>query len=249
MIFANHYQANKSDTLLIFSHGIGEHQGLYTEFKDKLIEANYSVLLYDIRGHGQSASLKGFKSYQVFIDDLETLVKQYRSVYKKIYLIGHSFGAIISNMYAQLKDNIDGVISIGYQYKVIKKVKYLGWLLPNKRLNFNWSDPNSRHVKTAEDIKDPLLLNHIEFRWLYQTLVKMNTSIKKHASKVKLPYLILHGGSDKIVDPNNACYFMSALKQAKREVIIYPYSYHDLLLDIDKDIVIKDIIDYLDDQI
>jgi esterase/lipase len=42
---------------------------------------------------------------------------------------------------------------------------------------------------------------------------------------------------------------MSALKQAKREVIIYPYSYHDLLLDIDKDIVIKDIIDYLDDQI
>ena len=157
MIFANHYQAEKSDTLLIFSHGIGEHQGLYTQFKNKLISANYSVLLYDIRGHGQSDTLKGYKSYQVFIDDLGKLVQTYRSDYKKIYLIGHSFGAIISNMYAQLRDNIDGVISIGYQFKVIKKVKYLGWLLPNKRLNFNWANQNSRHQKSEQDIHNPFL--------------------------------------------------------------------------------------------
>ncbi|PKK86966.1 MAG: hypothetical protein CVV63_02745 [Tenericutes bacterium HGW-Tenericutes-8] len=249
MIYSNHYKALSSDTLIIFSHGIGEHQGIYESFKNQLVDANYSVLLYDIRGHGQSHTLAGQKSYQIFMDDLSSLVDTYRQQYKKIYLIGHSFGAIISNMYAQLIGNIDGVISIGYQYKIIKKVKYLGFLLPRKQLVFNWSDKNSRHEKTEAEMNDPLLLKSIKFRWLYQTLIKMNAYIHKHVKDVKIPYLILHGGSDRIVDVNNACYFFSALENAKKEIIIYPNSYHDLLLDIDKDIVIKDIIRYLQAQI
>lgn len=245
MIYSTIYKAKDNNMLVIFSHGIGEHQGIYETFKNALVHQGINVLLYDIRGHGKSESLKPYKTYQVFIDDLSKLVSANRQTYKKIFLIGHSFGSIISNLYAVLKDDIDGVISIGYQYKIIKIVKYLGFFLPFKSLKFNWADEKSRHEKSIEEINDPLLLKSINFRWLYQTLYKANNFILKHTLKKQMPYLILHGGSDKIVDPNNACYFYEHLKSNDKSIIIYPNSYHDLLLDIDKEIVVKDIILFL----
>ena len=63
--------------LVIFSHGIGEHQGVFTKtLKNALVGANINVLLYDIRGHGKSSSLKPFKTHKVFVDDLALLVKK-----------------------------------------------------------------------------------------------------------------------------------------------------------------------------
>lgn len=249
MINSTLHKAKNNNMLVIFSHGIGEHQGLYEDFKNALVGSGISVLLYDIRGHGNSSRLEPFKTYQVFVDDLARLVKEYRVAYKQIFLIGHSFGAIISNLYASQKADIDGVVSIGYQYKILKIVRFLGFLMPFKRLKFNWSDEKSRHVKTAGEINDPLLLKYIKFRWLYQVLYKANKVIMKSKLDYQIPYLVLHGGSDKIVDPNNAYYFFEGIQSKDKHIIIYPNSYHDVLLDIDKELVYKDIILFLKDHL
>lgn len=230
--------------LAVFSHGIGEHLGLYEDLKDALLKADISVLRYDARGHGKSSPLKNNQDYNVFVTDLKSLIDQYKGSHKKVILIGHSFGAIISNLYAVTYKDIDAVISIGYQYHILNKVKIFGFIMPFKKLVFNWQDKRSRHEKKERDYSDPLLLKHIKFKWLYQILFKANRTIHKQMKELKMPYLILHGGSDMIVDLKNAYQFFEKL-QTKKEIIIYPQSYHDLLLDIDKDIVTSDIIEFI----
>ena len=137
----HHVYGSKNDPLVVFTHGIGEHSGLYLGFKDYLVQNGFSVLLYDLRGHGESESLEGFKDYKVFINDLHDLIINNRKKGQKVFLIGQSLGAIISNAYLTYQKDIDGIISMSYQYRYIRKVKYLGFIFPNKVLKFNWRDP------------------------------------------------------------------------------------------------------------
>ncbi len=234
-----------SNPLLIFTHGIGEHSGLYQSFKDYLVEEGFCVLLYDLRGHGQSDGLKPYKRYDIFLEDLHELVSKYKKPNQKVFLIGQSLGALISNAYMCKYHDVDGIVSLGYQYDYLSKVRLFGFLFPNKVLKLNWTDPRSRHVKHDSDINDPLLLKQIEFRWLYQTLIKANQLIHKHAGMLKTDILLLHGGQDVIVETKNAFHYYESLKAANKEIIIYPNSKHDILLDVDKLILYKDIVEWL----
>ena len=236
----------ESQGLVIFSHGIGEHSGLYETFSNYIVEAGFDFLSYDIRGHGLSDGFDKKTDFSIYIEDLEILIKKHQKKDQKVFLIGHSFGAIISNYYAT-KFKVDGVISIGYQHFILKKIKYLGFLMPNKKLVFNWQDPRSRTFKDKKDYEDPKLLKFIKFKYIYQALYKGNKYIIKHINQINSPYLIIHGGADLIVDLSNACTFFKRLN-TKKDIIIYPNTHHDVLLDVDKMLVYSDIVSWLKQQ-
>ena len=88
---------------IIITHGIAEHSGRYEEITKKLNDQGYSVIRYDLRGHGQSQGKRGaLKSYHQFIDDLHVLVSEEKKANTKrifLFLIGHSMGGLIVNLY------------------------------------------------------------------------------------------------------------------------------------------------------
>lgn len=240
------FEVSKTAPLVIFTHGIGEYGLLYEGFSKQLNQAGYSVILYDVRGHGDHGKKGYLKDYKLLISDLDEILHKERNN-RQVFLIGHSLGAMISHLYAVSRDHIEGVVSIGYNYHLMKIVAWLGRLLPNRKLRLNWRDTRSRHQKSEAEVNDPNLLKFVTYKMLYETIHKANKVVHKNLSTYKPKLLIIHGGADKIVSIDNAHALYDHVN-TKKDIIIYPNSYHDVLLDIDQDIVIKDITNWLNEQ-
>ncbi len=73
----------------------------------------YRVIFYDQRGSGLSKRYsKEFYSLQIMYDDLTGIIKYYKkSSMQKVFLLGHSWGAILATGYInKYPESIDGVI-------------------------------------------------------------------------------------------------------------------------------------------
>src|SRR6478735_116135 len=85
-----------SSSWVIVTHGVGEHRGRHNywmsdEFKE------YNVVLYDLRGHGESEGERGnVRDFDDYLKDLDA-VSDYLAAekgMKEFYLFGHSMGGL-----------------------------------------------------------------------------------------------------------------------------------------------------------
>jgi len=89
--------------ILIVTHGLGEHSKRY-QFVHDLFGSEYSVITYDLRGHGSDQRCHGtidrFESYR---EDLKQIVDRvlFENPTAAITLMGHSMGALITADFCQ----------------------------------------------------------------------------------------------------------------------------------------------------
>lgn len=95
---------------LVFVHGLG----LDSSFWQKivlLLKMNYSILTYDLRGHGNSELSNQPATWELFCNDLDRLIRHLSL--SNIILVGHGFGANIAFKYASFfKKKVASVIVI-----------------------------------------------------------------------------------------------------------------------------------------
>jgi acylglycerol lipase len=238
---------------VIITHGIAEHSGRYQEITEKLNGAGYSVVRYDVRGHGQSQGKRGaLKSFHQFIDDLHALVvEEKKKNPKKIYLLGHSMGGMIVNLYAVKYQDADGIISSAAPSYFIKDVlpfrfigyKWLGFL--TKKTNF--ADDQLSRIKAVEDayIQDPLNLKKFYFSLAGNMFVSGVRYLNKNLKYYQTPVLLLHGGNDKIVPHAFSERLLQLIPMEDKKLIIYPDNYHEIFNDLDREQVFQDVIQWL----
>ncbi|MCM1284355.1 MAG: alpha/beta hydrolase [Muribaculaceae bacterium] len=83
-------------------HGMEEHKERYDGFAEKLVEAGFSVVSSDMRGHGKNAPVLGFfkekDGYRYLLSDQKriTAYAKERFGVKKVYIFAHSMGTIIA---------------------------------------------------------------------------------------------------------------------------------------------------------
>lgn len=104
---------NPDNPMVIFLHGgpgADYQNGLNVK---QLAEDGYHVIFYDQRGTGLSKRHpKNTYTIQLYFDDLTAVIAHYRkSPNQKVYLFGHSWGAILAAGYInEYPDRIDGAI-------------------------------------------------------------------------------------------------------------------------------------------
>ncbi len=246
----------KSKGSVIITHGIAEHSGRYEEITNKLNEAGYSVVRYDIRGHGQSQGKRGaLKSYHQTIDDLHELVNEEKKLNpKKIFILGHSMGGLIVDMYAVKYQDVDGVIASAAPSNFIKDVlpfrfigyKWLGWAA--KKTNF--ADDQLSRIKSVEDeyVADPLNLKKFYFSLAGNMFVGGVRFLNRHIDKFDVPVLFMHGGTDKIVPTEFSERMYNLVPSKDKQLKIYPESYHEIFNDLDKEKAFADLTQWLDEH-
>lgn len=248
-------EINDPKGVVIITHGIAEHSGRYAEITKILNDNGYDVIRYDLRGHGQSQGKRGaLKHYFDFVDDLHVIVNEAKKKqYKKIFLIGHSMGGLIVNMYGvKYPKNINGIISSGAPTYFIKDVlpfriigyKWIGFL--NRKNEFA-NDSLSR-IKEVEDdyINDPLNLKTFKFSLAGNMFVGGVRYFNKNINNYKARVLILHGKDDSIVPYQFSERLYKILPEIDKELIIYEDNYHEIFNDLDRKKVFDDIIKWLE---
>ncbi len=234
---------------VIITHGIAEHSGRYQEVTTFLNKQGYNVVRYDLRGHGQSQGKRGkLTSFYHMIDDLHELVLNEKKLEtKKIFLLGHSMGGLIVDIYAVRYHDVDGIISSAAPSYYLKDIlpfriigyKWLGFI----RKKTNFADGRLARIKAVEQDynNDPLNLRYFYLTLVGQMFVSGVRYLNKNISLLQTPVLLLHGEADKITPAAFSKRLYELIKVGDKTLKIYPDSYHEILNDLDKKEVMKDI--------
>jgi acylglycerol lipase len=198
-------------------HGLGEHAGRYERFAKGMAKHGIGTFAVDLRGHGKSPGQRGHvDSWAQWIEDVSAFVTHVVSVAKgEVVPLGHSFGgttllsAVLAGKLPRTRRFI--VSSPALKVKVavpawkIKLGTVASSVLPRLALD-NEVDPKllSRMPDVVEAYRtDPLVHSKISSR-LYTEWLAATTNILDHAGKIKLPFLILAGTDDGLIDPEGS---------------------------------------------
>lgn len=256
-IFFRHWKASRQPkAIILIVHGLNSHSNYYQHFAAQLTRSGYEVYAADLRGRGQSAGERFYLAdYQEVISDIDKLMNIINAAHPglPIFLLGHSAGGVFASVYALLHQaRLKGLICESFAFNLpvpsfaLAIVKFLGQVIPHTRLIKLKNEDFSRNTLLVEKMNnDPLLEGEKQPAKTMQQLLLASEYLKNDMPALKLPLLILHGTADKATRPEGSRYLMEHASSADKELKLYEGYYHDLLNDKYNEIVIKDIVQWL----
>jgi len=202
--------------IVVISHGYAEHCGRYHEVAHVIVNAGWSVLAYDVRGHGKSPGERGyidrFSTYLADFAEILAAARQQVGATAPLVLLGHSHGGLIT-LRALADDRppkVTGAIVSSPFLALRLKVPGYQRALASVASRFapKLSQPNPLRVadltqdkqKQAERIADKLCFDIATSRWFTEASAAQDYVFAR-ASRIKLPTTWLVGGDDPIADP------------------------------------------------
>lgn len=243
--------------VLILVHGFAEHVGRYEHVAKYFADRGLVVGALDQRGHGRSEGKRGhIDKFQQYLDDLKKFVGTMKKEYsgKRCFIFGHSMGGTVSLSYClKYPEGIDGVIISSAGLKITAQMarlkplaKVLSIFLPKVSLSAKIDPDWLSHDKAVgkKYSQDPLIFNCATAKFGAE-FIKAIDELQGNAGQLKVPCLIMYAGDDKLVDPHGSEEFFSQLTLKDKKLIKYAGFYHELLNEIDKGRVFKDIENWL----
>lgn len=243
---------NKLDTTIIITHGLAEYSKSYFDTAKAFESNGFNVITYDLRGHGKTRGKRGYvDSYKTFLSDLDVLVKHAYQTTKYVYLIGHSMGGLITNVYTALNNSVDGVIITASPTNFIRDLKIYKlipkFLINGIKVKTNFKDPkmtkNNNYQKDAYDI------DYFYFKMITETMFKAMKVLRKNLNNYETPILMIYSKSDQMVGIEQARQFLAKIKEVDQTLLVYEESHHNLFSDIEFEQLISDITSWIKDRI
>ena len=241
----------------VLVHGLGEHSGRYQHLAEWFTPRGATVYAMDLRGHGRSGGQRGHApSLNALLDDIDLVVKRARTESGgPLVLIGHSFGGLLAITYAL--DRPDGIDKAVFSAPaLVARVKVPAWkqalarVLPRIAPKASFAneidpkvlshDPTIGPAYTA----DPLVHNQIT-AGLYAATIARGEEFIRRAPQLRVPFLLMHGRDDQIVDPAASQRFFAGATAPDRAFCLYPGLYHEIFNEADHERVFQDIESWL----
>ena len=247
-IYTQNWQpSDEPKAVLILVHGLAEHSNRYVGIANYFTEQGYAVYALDHEGHGHSQGLRGYiNSFDDFLTTLDQYLNNIANQHpgKKLFLVGHSMGGVISSAYLlEHQQKLAGCILSGaalatgdvispVQKVVLNTLSKVLPKLPVLQLEANdvCHDPavveaykNDPHVFTGK----------IRVR-LITEILRTADRVLKYAANISLPMLILHGGDDKMASPSGSEKLYAGISSSDKTLKIYPGLYHEIFLEPEK---------------
>jgi len=252
----------KPKAVVILAHGLAEHSGRYTKVASHLTSHDFAMYGLDHIGHGQSEGTRVYvRRFSDYTDVFASYVDQVRVAHPEIpfFLYAHSVGALIAALYLLDHDvELSGVVFSGPCVKVPRNVsavtvflaKALSRIAPKLGLSPVDASGISRDPAEVQAyIDDPLVYNGKTTARLACELLKAMQRVSAEASGITLPALIVHGGADRVVDPDGAQMLHSALGSTDKTLTIYDGLFHEIHNEPEHPQVLADISAWLEQHL
>lgn len=245
---------------VVIVHGIHEHSGRYGRAAQKLATAQFAVHAYDLRGHGRSEGIRAtVRSLNEHVHDLDRLVAAVGREHRAglpTFLLGHSLGGCIVATYLthRRKPPVAGAVLSAPALKRLRPLERLGAAGLGLFARFA---PATGVVRiTPEGIsRDPAVVAAYEADPLIQhrrvsaataaAIARAMQAAHRHAGRVHVPLLVLHGTSDPITPPGGSAWFCEHCGSIDRTFRLLPGLRHELLNEPEQDDVLGILIEWL----
>jgi len=244
--------------VLLVVHGLGEHCGRYAGLAGYFVSLGYAVYGFDHIGHGRSG---GERQHVECLEELtDTLgefcgkVRQWRGGVP-LFLLGHSMGGLIAVYHLLAGGEAAGAIFSAPSVKVGDSVapstlwvgKRLAVIAPKFRMLGIDRDGISRDPEVlAVYASDPLMRQGKFTVRLGMELLKAMQRLQTEIHRLTLPFILLQGGDDRIVDPGGAKWLYEEAGSIHKTLNIYPGLYHEVFNEPERGIVLQHVRDWLE---
>ncbi len=240
-----YYQAWLPDgdvkSVLLIVHGLGEHSGRYMNIVDHFVPRGYAAYSLDHLGHGKSDGKR--EIVRTFSDYTDTLQIYYRMVAgwqpgKPVFLLGHSMGGLIAIRYlidhqADFKGAVISapaiVVGESITPTIIAMSRFLSRFAPGTgmlALDANMISHDPQVVSAY--VNDPLVFHGKTPARLAGEMLNTMLMVNGAMGKITLPFIVVQGSDDKLVDPRGAQQMYDLAGSADKTIKIYQGYYHEV---------------------
>jgi alpha-beta hydrolase superfamily lysophospholipase len=237
--------------------GFNSHSGYYAWVAQQLTASGLAVYAVDLRGRGKSDGERFYvEKLGYYVSDVATLVTlaKSREPGLPLFLLGHSAGGVVSCIYTiEHQAELAGLICESFAHQVpapdfaLAVLKGLSHVAPHAHVLKLKNEDFSRDPKAVEAMNnDPLIAHEVQPTQTVAEMVRADERLKKEFPLITLPVLILHGTLDKATKPSGSQLFYDTAGSTDKTLKLYEGHFHDLLNDVDKDVVMADITGWID---
>ena len=260
-IFTRSWQpAGKTRGVVVIVHGFNSHSGQYLWAAEQFTKNGLAVYALDLRGRGRSEGERYYVEKMAdYTDDVQTLVTTAKSENPglPVFLLGHSAGGVIScNYVLDHEGEVDGLICESFAYElpvpdiVLSFLKGLSYITHHTHVFSLNNKDFSRDSAVVESMNEDILIKgESQPAQTAKVLIDGARRLTDEFANITLPVLILHGTEDKATSPSGSRHFYEHAGSQDKTLKLYEGHFHDLLNDIDKEIVIADIQNWIDERI
>jgi acylglycerol lipase len=132
----------------------------------------------------------------------------------------------------------------------VSEIKGLSYITKHTHVFPLKNEVFSRDPQVVEAMNnDPLIQGESQPVQTSKVMIDAASRLNEEFHLIKLPVLILHGTEDKATNPSGSQFFYDNAGSTDKTLKLYEGHYHDLLNDVDKEIVMADINDWIDARI
>lgn len=243
---------------IAYVHGFGDHVMRHLSLAEQCAKEGYAFFGLDLRGHGRSPGQRGFvASWDDYLADVAGLIALAAKGHPPLptFLVGHSVGGVIAIDYAiRHGEELSGLIATAPELgtlPVAPAVVLIGRILSRAWPRFSLSTPLdldalSRNTSMVEETRrDPLYHNKGTAR-LGTELQEAMDWVHAHAGQLRVPFLVLQGGADRIAQPEATKRFFELAGSLDKELLFYENAYHELDRDTGTNRLFGDLFEWLD---
>jgi len=241
-------------------HGFNAHSGYLTWVGEQFQKSGFAAYALDFRGRGKSEGERYYiNDFSEYLSDLDGLVKMAKAEVPGVplFILGHSAGGVISTEYTdEHQAEVAGLICESFAYDVgvpnvaallLKGLSHIAPHLHVFTLKNEWFSRDPAVVAAMNS--DPLIANESQPTETATQLLQAAVTLEEHFPGIKVPLLIIHGTADKATKPAGSKHFYEVAGSTDKTLRLYEGHYHGLLNDIDKEIVMADILEWVNARV
>jgi alpha-beta hydrolase superfamily lysophospholipase len=260
IFFRSWHPKEKARALVVIVPGFNAHSGYYAWVAERLVAMGLAVYAVDLRGRGNSDGERFYvRDFDDYVSDVATVVEvaKSREPGLLLFLLGHSAGGVVSCLYTlEHQKEMAGLICESFAFQlpapdfVLAVFQGISHLAPHAHILHLKNETFSRDPNVVQALNDdPLVGQETQPSQTMAAMVRADERVKQGIPLIKLPVLILHGTLDQNAKPAGSQLFYETAGSTDKTLKIYEGSFHDLLNDLDKELVMADIKGWLSARI
>ena len=260
-LFLQKWTADNAKGTILITHGQGEHSESYLRLVDGLAGTGWSLIGWDLRGHGKSEGLRGYaKDVDDYVLDFKIfaeLCSRFPEVHgKPVVLLAHSMGGLVQTCALAektfpfvsgqiLSSPLFGVAVAVPEWKD-KGASFIHALVPRFTLGNEISNADlTRDVEVMREYEQDTYRHGRISAGVYLGFKREFQKVFSHATHIYLPTLMHISDNDPVVSSESALKFFDNLASPNKMLKIFEGGRHELYNDSVRSEVFAEVAEFL----